>query len=83
MIAIPVEATALLSAGKQILPISVDFAAREEVIARLEDDYDASLTQLDELSARLESCLAFLTGKPAAPQPTAALPKAQPLCEAA
>lgn len=54
-----------LASRKQIVPSSVDFAAREEVISKLEADYDASLDQLDELNARLESCLAFLTGKPA------------------
>lgn len=56
----------------KILPSSVDFAAREAVISRLEADYDASLSQIDELNARLEACLAVLTGKPATQAPTAA-----------
>jgi hypothetical protein len=62
MICIPVSATP----RRQIALSSVDFSAREEVISQLEADYDASLGQLDELNARLESCLAFLTGKPLA-----------------
>lgn len=57
----------------KILPSSVDFAAREAVISRLEADYDASLSQIDELNAKLEACLAVLTGKPTAtPMPTVA-----------
>lgn len=55
----------------KILPSSVDFAAREAVISRLEADYDASLSQIDELNAKLEACLAVLTGK--APTPMSAV----------
>jgi hypothetical protein len=83
MIAIPADTVAVSSARRQILPTSVDFAAREEVIAKLEEDYDASLTQIDELNARLESCLAFLTGKPAAQQPAEAAAPPARLREAA
>lgn len=73
MIAIPADTVALSSARRQILPTSVDFAAREEVIAKLEADYDASLDQIDELNARLERCLALLTGKPTAAAPAASV----------
>lgn len=65
MICIPAASNPYVSARKQIVPSSVDFAAREEVILKLEEEYDVSLGQLDELNAKLESCLAFLTGKPA------------------
>ncbi len=65
MICIPADSAAYANHRKQIVPSSVDFAAREEVILKLEEDYDVSLGQLDELNARLENCLSFLTGKPA------------------
>jgi hypothetical protein len=64
MICIPANSAAYANHRKQIVPSSVDFAAREEVILKLEEDYDTSLSQLDELNARLENCLSFLTGKP-------------------
>jgi hypothetical protein len=64
MICIPAPTTRLATSRSQITPSSVDFAAREEVISRLEADYDQSLEQIEELSARLEACLAMLTGKP-------------------
>lgn len=65
MICIPAASNPYANARKQIVPSSVDFAAREEVILKLEEEYDVSLGQLDELNAKLESCLTFLTGKPA------------------
>jgi hypothetical protein len=73
MICIPGDSTS----RRQIIPSSVDFAAREEVLSRLERDYEQSLDQLDALNARLESCLAVLTGKPA----TIAMPEPAPAAQ--
>lgn len=71
-------------ARKRLEPASIDFAAREQVLTKLDQEYETSLNQLEELNSRLESCLSILTGKPA-PQATAPSPAAQaaPLREAA
>jgi hypothetical protein len=67
---------------RPLAPASVDFAAREAAISALEREYDESLNKLDELNARLEACLAQLTGKAAASS-SVAQPAAEPPSQSA